>query len=471
MSPAPEVKKGFRARVAARLQAYLFRGLLVVVPLGISLYAVVFIYRFTAARLVPFVRPVAGELPDAAVVLAAVFLFLAALFVLGVVARAALGKRLIRLLELVLQKIPVVKTIYGAAKQVVETMSPGEEQVKYKAAVLVSFPTRNVFSLGFLTGKSHVEGVGDRVRVFVPTTPNPTSGYFVLYPAGNVYSSGISVEDAVKSALSGGILMPSDMDMRPISDVDALLPEVGAERDEDDPADPQPAMKLRRRARRLGRRVSVLVRNRLLSGLLLIVPIVITVMVIRFIYNISIGKLTPLAQSAFGDFPAQVVTVLSVAAFIAGVYLVGAVTTAFLGRKLVQMGEFFIEQLPLVKTIYGASKQMVEALTFQNAGETAKVPVLVPFPFRGAYCLGFLIGTARDAGGTVYQRVYLPTTPNITVGMLELYPEEDVLVCRMTVEDAVKAIVSGGILAPDRFETESVRMPGTRAEEDRGETP
>ena len=466
MSPAPDVKKGFRARVAARLQAYLFRGLLVVVPLGISLYAVVFIYRFTAARLVPFVRPVAGELPDGAVVLIAVFLFLAALFVLGVIARAALGKRVIRLLELVLQKIPVVKTIYGAAKQVVETMSPGEEQVKYKAAVLVSFPTRNVFSLGFLTGKSFVEGVGERVRVFIPTTPNPTSGYFVLYPAENVYSSGISVEDAVKSALSGGILMPSDMDMRPISDVDALLPEVSAERDEDDPADP-PAKNMSRRARRFGRRVSVLVRNRLLSGLLLIVPIVITVMVIRFIYNISIGKLTPLAQAAFGDFPAQVVTVLSVAVFIAGVYLVGAVTTAFLGRKLVQMGEFFIEQLPLVKTIYGASKQMVEALTFQNAGDTAKVPVLVPFPFRGAYCLGFLIGTARDAGGTVYQRVYLPTTPNITVGMLELYPEEDVLVCRMTVEDAVKAIVSGGILAPDRFETDSVRTLGLHGEEGR----
>jgi len=467
MSPAPDAAKGFRARVAARLQAYLFRGLLVVVPLGISLYAVVFIYRFTAARLVPFVRPVAGELPDAAVVVAAVFLFLAALFVLGVIARAALGKRVIRLLELVVEKIPVVKTIYGAAKQVVAVMAPAEGRAKYKAAVLVHFPWRGAMSLGFLTGRSTIDGTGDFARVFVSTTPNPTSGYFILYPPGDVFASGIAVEDAVKTALSGGILMPDRMALAPAAILEGVFPEEDAEEDEAGNA-AAPVEKARRRARRLFRRSGLVVRNRLLSGLLVVVPLVVTVLVIRFIYGLSIGKLTPLAHAAFGAFPAYVVTALSILAFVAAVYMIGAVTTAFFGRKLVQLGEFFIDRLPLVKTIYSGSKQMVEALTFQNAGNTAKVPALVPFPFKGAYSLGFYIGTVVDAGGTVYHRVYLPTTPNITVGMLELYRAEDVRLCDMTMEDAVKAVVSGGILAPENFQTRPVSdAPVTEG----GETP
>ncbi len=467
MSPAPEVKKGFRARVAARLQAYLFRGLLVVVPLGISLYAVVFIYRFTAARLVPVVRPVAGELPDAAVVLVAVALFLSALFVLGVVARAALGKRLILLLELVVEKIPVVKTIYGAAKQVVAVMAPAEGRSKYKAAVLVHFPWRGAMSLGFLTGRSTIDGTGDFMRVFVSTTPNPTSGYFILYPPGDVFASGIAVEDAVKTALSGGILMPDRMALAPVSTLDGILAEDSGDAEEDDsgPA-AAPVAQARRRMRRLTRRAGLIIRNRLLSGMLVVVPLVVTILVIRFIYGLSIGKLTPIAHAAFGAFPAHVVTALSILLFVAAVYMIGAVTTAFFGRKLVQMGEFFIDRLPLVKTIYSGSKQMVEALTFQNAGNTAKVPALVPFPFKGAYSLGFHIGTVRNADGTVFHRVYLPTTPNITVGMLELYRAEDVRVCDMTMEDAVKAVVSGGILAPEDFRTRPVSdMPETEGKE------
>ena len=467
MSPVPEVKKGFRARVAARLQAYLFRGLLVVVPLGISLYAVVFLYRFTAARLVPVVRPVVGELHDALIVVIAVALFLSSLFVLGVIARAALGKRVIRLLELVLDRIPVVKTIYGAAKQVVTVMAPAEGRAKYKAAVMAHFPFRGAMSMGFLTGRSTIDGAGDFTRVFIATTPNPTSGYFILYPPGDVFASGIAVEDAVKTALSGGILMPDRMALAPVSTLDGILAEDSGDAEEDETGNAAaPVEKARRRMRRLIRRAGLIIRNRLLSGLLVVVPLVVTVLVIRFIYGLSIGKLTPLAHAAFGAFPAYVVTALSILLFVAAVYMIGVVTTAFFGRKLVQMGEFFIDRLPLVKTIYSGSKQMVEALTFQNAGKTAKVPALVPFPFKGAYSLGFHIGTVRNADGELFHRVYLPTTPNITVGMLELYRAEDVRVCDMTMEDAVKAVVSGGILAPEDFHTRPVSdMPETEGKE------
>lgn len=467
MSPAPEAKKGFRARVAARLQAYLFRGLLVVVPLGISLYAVVFLYQFTAARLVPVVRPVVGELHDALVVMIAVALFLSSLFVLGVVARAALGKRVIRLLEFLLDRIPVVKTIYGAAKQVVTVMAPTEGQTKYKAAVMAHFPFRGAMSMGFLTGRSTIDGAGDFTRVFIATTPNPTSGYFILYPPEDVFASGIAVEDAVKTALSGGILMPDRMVLAPVSTLDGIFSEDDGDGEEDEtgPA-AAPVAQARRRMRRLFRRAGLIVRNRLLSGLLVVVPLVVTILVIRFIYGLSIGKLTPIAHAAFGAFPAYVVTAVSILLFVAAVYMIGAVTTAFFGRKLVQIGEYFIDRLPLVKTIYSGSKQMVEALTFQNSGSTAKVPALVPFPFRGAYGLGFHIGTVRDADGTVFHRVYLPTTPNITVGMLELYRGEDVRVCDMTMEEAVKAVVSGGILAPDTFHTRPVSdMPETEGKE------
>ncbi|MBW7864774.1 MAG: DUF502 domain-containing protein [Candidatus Hydrogenedentes bacterium] len=457
--PAPPL----RARLAARMQTFLLRGLIVVVPLGITVYVLLFIYRFTAARLVPLVRPVLGDLPDYMVVLFSMVLFFGTLFILGVVAKAAVGRKFIALLEYILHKIPLVKTVYGASKQVVDVMAPGEAQGNYQAAVLVHFPCPGVKSLGFITGWSRLGESGDLCRVFVPTTPNPTSGYFIMYPPQYVESTGISVEDAVKSSLSAGILLPEAMDLSPVNRAEQ---EHAAPAEDEDPDDGHPAGKVwraRRHLRRFVRRTRVLIQNRLLSGLLVIVPLAITVAVVRFIFGLTVGKITPLTQMFFGELPPYAVTAISLVFFIAGVYAIGVVATVFLGKRLIMLGEFFIDRIPLVKTVYSSSKQMVESLTLQSASGSMKVPVVVKFPFTGAYAMGFLVGTVRTGGGALLYKAYLPTTPNITVGILQLYQPEDIYWCGLGVEESVKSIVSGGILAPDSISLTPFSEPGTRA--------
>lgn len=461
--PGKAVRMPLRARMSARLRTFLLRGLIVVVPLGITVYVLLFIYRFTAAQLVPMVRPLVGHLPDFTVVLFSVALYMGVIFILGVVAKAAAGRRLIGLMEYILHKIPMVKTIYGASRQVVDVMSPGEAQGGYKAAVLVDFPCPGVKSVGVVTGWTHVEGgLEEYCRVFVPTTPNPTSGYFILYPQACVQSAGISVEDAVKSALSAGILLPDSIDLQPVRGIPAGHAGTGAVPDPEEEALAGNPGIWQRKMRRFLRHTRTLVRNRLLSGVLVIVPLAITVVVVRFIFQLTVGKVAPFTQLLVGELPEYAITAISLAFVVAGVYAAGVAATVVLGKRLILIGELFIDRIPLVKTVYSSSKQMVESLTLQSIAGSMRVPVLAKFPFTGAYAMGFLVGTVRCADGGILYKTYLPTTPNITVGILELYQPEDVFWCGLGVEEMVKSIVSGGILAPAVMRLSAFSDPKTR---------
>jgi uncharacterized membrane protein len=91
---------------------------------------------------------------------------------------------------------------------------------------------------------------------------------------------------------------------------------------------------------------------------------------------------------------------------------------------------------------------MVETLAFHESGPTLKATALVEFPYPGIKALGFVVGNIHAEDGQAYYKVFVPTTPNITVGLLQMYKPEDLRVCDLSVEDAIKSIVSGGILAP-----------------------
>ncbi|MBI1883936.1 MAG: DUF502 domain-containing protein [Chlamydiae bacterium] len=142
-------------------------------------------------------------------------LFFGVVFI-GLIARNYLGKKLIQWGELILGKIPVLNKIYSALKQIFESFwGKGNS---FRSVVLVEFPRDGVYSVGFVTseGRNAIqEKIGpDRVSVFIPTVPNPTSGFFIFIPKDKLIKLNISIEDAFKMIISSGMVTPVEKTMK-----------------------------------------------------------------------------------------------------------------------------------------------------------------------------------------------------------------------------------------------------------------
>src|SRR3982751_4735260 len=172
------------------MRRYLIAGLLVWVPLGITIYAINFLVTTLDQTLLlvpPAWRPeavVGFHIPGLGVVLSFVILL-----VTGIIAANFFGLRLIQLWESLLGRIPVVKSIYSSVKQVSDTLLSDSGNA-FRKALLVQFPHQDAWSIAFLTGTPAPSVAKfldeEHVSVYVPTTPNPTSGYFIMVPKSKV---------------------------------------------------------------------------------------------------------------------------------------------------------------------------------------------------------------------------------------------------------------------------------------------
>ena len=202
------------------MKRYLIAGLLVWVPLGITIYVINFLVTTLDQTLLlvpPGLRPealVGFHIPGLGVVLSFVILL-----VTGVIAANFFGQRLIRIWESLLGRIPVVKSIYSSVKQVSDTVL-SDQGTAFRKALLVEFPRPGCWTIAFLTG-APAEAVvdhlpGDHVSVYVPTTPNPTGGYFVMVPRSAVRELDMSVDDALKYIISMGVVSPRGRRVPPV---------------------------------------------------------------------------------------------------------------------------------------------------------------------------------------------------------------------------------------------------------------
>jgi uncharacterized membrane protein len=194
------------------MKRYLIAGLLVWVPLGITFYILHWLVTTLdqTLLLVPeALRPeavVGFHIPGLGVVLS--FLIL---FGTGVIAANFFGQRLILAWESILGRIPFVKSIYSSVKQVSDTLLSDTGNA-FRQALLVEFPRPGCWTIAFLTGTpsdavaSHL--AGEHISVYVPTTPNPTGGYFVMVPKASVRELDISVDEALKYIISMGVVAP-----------------------------------------------------------------------------------------------------------------------------------------------------------------------------------------------------------------------------------------------------------------------
>jgi uncharacterized membrane protein len=195
------------------MKKYLITGLLIWIPLAITLWvldAIVSAMSQSLLLLPPQYQPhvlIGYEIPGLGAVLTVVIVF-----VTGVLASNILGQRLLRLWENILGRIPVVKTLYHGIKQISDTLfAPGGQA--FRKALLVQYPRPGSWTIAFLTGQpggdvaNHLKG--DYVSVYVPTTPNPTSGFFLMMPRADVIELDMSVDVALKYVISMGVVAPS----------------------------------------------------------------------------------------------------------------------------------------------------------------------------------------------------------------------------------------------------------------------
>lgn len=194
------------------LKRYLITGLLIWVPIGVTLFVINILLNLMDKTLVLIpeqYRPDAllgFHIPGLGLILAVVLLF-----VTGVLATNILGRKLVQFWEGLLARIPLVRSVYSGAKQVAETMFSGGGKA-FSKAVLIPYPNRESWSLAFVTstelGEVQAKTGRDVVGVFVPTTPNPTSGFNLMIPREDVIELEMTVDEALRMIISLGVIVP-----------------------------------------------------------------------------------------------------------------------------------------------------------------------------------------------------------------------------------------------------------------------
>lgn len=206
------------------------------------------------------------------------------------------------------------------------------------------------------------------------------------------------------------------------------------------------------------------IRSSLISGLFVLVPISITIFTLGFVFRATASFADPLTRLAFGwiwgegKTPDWVITAVSFTLFILLVYLVGLITTNILGKRLIALGEGLILRIPVIKSIYSIAKQVVDAISSSNRNSFKSV-VLVDFPHAGVRSLGFVTGTFDDKAGKTFYKVIVPTSPNPTTGFLLFVSAADIHETGLSVEEAFKIIISGGVLSGAKLEVPAQKNP------------
>lgn len=194
-----------------KIRRYFFSGIALILPVIITIYILAAFFRFADGLLGRYINYYLKKQFGYSIPGLGLLIFILVIFFSGFVAANFLGKRLLRLLERWFLKMPLVSKIYPHIKQFVDIVLDKEKSA-LKKVVLVEYPRKGVYSLGFITNEGMLEiekktGSGI-ITVLIPSVPNPYSGFFFFFKKEEVIYLDMSVEDAIKLVVSGGVLQP-----------------------------------------------------------------------------------------------------------------------------------------------------------------------------------------------------------------------------------------------------------------------
>lgn len=194
------------------------------------------------------------------------------------------------------------------------------------------------------------------------------------------------------------------------------------------------------------------------SGLFSVLPIIVTVFVVTFTYDMIARWLKPL-KSIFPHF-LQVIPGSEFILVILAIFVLGVILKVFFIKPLIHWFEQVIVRVPLIKTIYSSAKTLVDFFNLPTSSEEHRQVVLCEFPRKGLFTLGFVLEPATDnfqkllpeqerIPGKVYYKIFIPHSPNPTVGYFLVLGEHEIIPTKMTFDEAIKAVVSCGLITPE----------------------
>ena len=194
-----------RISMLARLRNYFITGIVVLVPIGITLYLTKFFISVSSKLIPQGINPnsyLPFAIPGLEIVLSIIFITF-----IGGLSLSFIGKKFLQIFNDILKKIPILRTIYSAIGQMTETLAPKSGNSK-KSVVLVEYPRKGSWAVGFATkenkGEISKKTNTELINVFVPTTPNPTSGFLLMFPKNEIVYLDMSFEEASKFIVSAG---------------------------------------------------------------------------------------------------------------------------------------------------------------------------------------------------------------------------------------------------------------------------
>ncbi len=213
----PAVKPVLRRSFGARLRNYFLTGIIVTAPIGITIYLAWAFVDYVDRTVTPLIPPeynpetyLKFSVPGLGMIVAVVVLTL-----IGFLTANFLGRSLIRIGERIVERMPVIRSIYGALKQIIETIL-AQSSTAFRQVVLVEYPRRGMWTLAFVSAEVRGEVAGrlneKMISIYVPTTPNPTSGYLVFVPEADVKYLDMSVEEGMKLVISVGVIAGDEDD-------------------------------------------------------------------------------------------------------------------------------------------------------------------------------------------------------------------------------------------------------------------
>lgn len=217
IEPSTETTDQTKVTMLGKLRGYFLAGVVVTAPISITIYLTWSFLQFLDNKITPLIPAAYNpntylpfSMPGLGFIIAVVFFVL-----VGFLARNFFGRLLVRASEYIVERVPVINTVYGAIKQIFETVAASQSDA-FKEVVMFEYPRKGLWVMGFVTGRTKGEvqtlTKNETVNVFLPTTPNPTSGFLLFVPKKDLTYMQMTVEEGIKMIVSGGIITPPKPD-------------------------------------------------------------------------------------------------------------------------------------------------------------------------------------------------------------------------------------------------------------------
>ncbi len=426
----------------ARLRNYFFAGVLVTAPIAVTAWVAWAFIEFVDSRVIPFIPPhwnpefyLPFSVPGLGLLVVVLVLLIVGMLTAGVVGRMLMAQG-----EKLLAQLPVIRSIYSALKQIFETVL-AQRSTAFRQVALIEYPSRGIWAVGFVTAraKGEVQRLlgGDVASIFIPATPNPTTGFLLFVPNVDVNPLNMTVEQGLKLVISGGIVVPprgaSAEEAKEILEAQAAKQDAPAKR------------------RRSGPLLRL--RNYMIAGILVTAPAAITFWLAWQFVTFVDSRVTPLIPPAWNPesyLPFGLPGLGLVVAFL-GLTAIGMLAAGMLGRSFMRISDWMMNRVPVARSLYGAVKQILETVLARKSNALREC-VLFNYPRKDVWAIGFITGVTegevQDVTESEVVNVFLPTAPNPTSGFLLFVPRDEVIRLKMPAEDGLKMVISGGIVEP-----------------------